>query len=329
MEATIRPVTIADSPELFAESLPFLRDSARLGVDTESNGFHAYLEKVCLIQISTPSADFVIDPLGIPDLSGLGEILESPAIEKVFHGGDYDIVCLRRDFGFRFANIFDTVVACKLLEGQEVALSKLLARHFGVELDKTLQRSDWGKRPLTQRQIDYAILDSRFLLPLSDLLRGTLDAQGLLPLAQEHFARLCDRTWTGTAFNPEGYRRIKGYYQLDPGARGLLRELYTLRDRWARRMDRPPFKVIGNLGLVNLAQQRPTTAEALARSKGFPKRPDAELVVEVLALLSTETPEIELPAPTTPQARRRRRTRRRSVGPAPSADLTGPAPSAD
>jgi ribonuclease D len=117
-----------------------------------------------------------------------------------------------------------------------------------------------------------------------------------LPLAQEHFARLCDRTWTGTAFNPEGYRGIKGYYQLDPGARGLLRELYTLRDRWARRMDRPPFKVIGNLGLINLAQQRPTTAEALARSKGFPKRADAELVVEVLALLSTETPEIELPA---------------------------------
>jgi ribonuclease D len=313
MEASLRAVTIVDRPEVLADVAPILRSSTRVGVDTESNGFHSYHERVCLIQLSTPNADFIVDPIAVPDLTPIAPLFESALVQKVFHGGDYDIVCMKRDFGFRFANVFDTVVACKLLEGQEVALSKLLFRHFEIELDKTLQRSDWGRRPLSIRQLEYAVQDSRYLLALSDILRGLLRQMGHLEAAEQHFQRLCERTWTGSPFNPEGYRRVKGYFQLDPRARGVLRQLYALRDRWARRMDRPPFKVIGNLGLLNLAQQQPATAEELCRSKGFPKRPDAEMIAEVLQVLSTDAPELE-PQPETlaiPAGRRRRRRRTR------------------
>jgi ribonuclease D len=312
----LKTVTIVDRPEVLADAVLVLQNSTRVGVDTESNGFHSYLERVCLIQISTAKCDFIIDPLAIPDVSPLGPVFASDSIQKVFHGGDYDIVCMKRDFGFSFANVFDTVVACKLLEGQEVALSKLLVRHFGIELDKSLQRSDWGRRPLSIQQLEYAVLDSRYLLPLAEILKSLLTKSELMGPAELLFQRLCDRAWTGTAFDPEGYRRIKGYSQLDPKGKGVLRQLYELRDRWARRMDRPPFKVIGNLGLLNLAQQRPETAESLARSKGFPKRPDVELLDEVLRVLSSAPAEPEPPLKASaPSKRRRRRRRQRRAAP--------------
>jgi ribonuclease D len=97
-----------------------------LAVDTESNSLFAYQEQVCLIQFSTPEMDYLVDPLALEDLSPLGEVFSAEGTEKVFHAAEYDLICLSRDFGFEFANLFDTMVAARILGRKAVGLGSLL-----------------------------------------------------------------------------------------------------------------------------------------------------------------------------------------------------------
>src|ERR1044071_3179105 len=103
------PPIWVDKPKVFQEMLGDLTAQPRLAVDTESNSLHAYREQVCLIQFTTPNKDYVVDPLALDDLSALGPIFSNPGIEKIFHASEYDLICLRRDFNFQFANLFDTM----------------------------------------------------------------------------------------------------------------------------------------------------------------------------------------------------------------------------
>ena len=98
-----------------------------VAVDTESNSLHAYREQVCLLQFSTPQVDYLVDPLALHDLSSLAGLFADPAIVKVFHAADYDILCLKRDFDFKFANLFDTMVAARILGRPAVGLGAVLA----------------------------------------------------------------------------------------------------------------------------------------------------------------------------------------------------------
>src|SRR5690606_21288536 len=111
-----------------------------VGVDTESNSLFAYRERVCLIQFSTPTQDFIVDPLALGDLSGLAPLFANPAQQKVFHAAEYDIICLKRDYGFQFANLFDTMVAARTLGWPQLGLAAILENHFGVKMNKRFQR---------------------------------------------------------------------------------------------------------------------------------------------------------------------------------------------
>jgi ribonuclease D len=158
-----------------------------LAVDTESNSLHAYRERVCLIQFSTLQADYLVDPLALEDLSPLAPIFSNPSIEKVFHAAEYDLLCLRRDFGMEVANLFDTMIAGRILGYNEIGLGAMLEAGLGVKLDKRFQRANWGERPLPEHLIDYARLDTHYLIPLRDRLHAELVERGLLTLAQEDF----------------------------------------------------------------------------------------------------------------------------------------------
>src|SRR5690554_6217438 len=113
-----------------------LASQTRVAVDTESNSLHAFREQVCLLQFSTSKTDYLVDPLAIDDLSPLGPIFSNSNIEKIFHAAEYDLICLRRDFGFSFVNIFDTMQAARVLGYTAVGLDKLLAEKFGIRIDK-------------------------------------------------------------------------------------------------------------------------------------------------------------------------------------------------
>src|SRR5512138_352982 len=185
------PPVWVDQPSTLNQMVADLAGQTCLAVDTESNSLHAYREQVCLIQFSTRKTDYVIDPLAFDDLSSLGPIFENPRIEKVFHAAEYDLICLRRDFDFEFASLFDTMHAARVLGYQFVGLDNLLAEKFQFELDKRHQKADWAMRPLTPAQLDYARLDTHFLFALRDVLEAELKENDCWQIACEDFARAC------------------------------------------------------------------------------------------------------------------------------------------
>lgn len=248
-----------------------VRRAPAVGVDIESNGFHAYTEKVCLLQLSTESADFVIDPFAV-DLSPLGELFAAPERTVVFHAGEYDITSLKRDYGFRFARVFDTMVAAKMLGRPGVGLAAVVKERFGVVLAKDLQKSDWGRRPLSEDQLAYAFEDTRFLLDLWREMEKELARSGRLPEAEAEFARIAAREWKPRQFDPEGWRRLKEARGMDGRQRAILRALWLWREEEARRRDRPPFKIASEQALAAVAIRRPRTPEELARVPGLGER---------------------------------------------------------
>jgi len=176
---------LVDTPAAFASLLDVLWSQPALALDTESNSLYRYHYQVCLIQISSATADYLVDPLRLRNLQPLADILANPAVQKVFHAAENDILMLKRDFGFAFANIFDTMLAARILGWSKVGLAALLHQHFGLTLDKRAQLTDWGQRPLTSAQLRYARLDSHFLLPLRDLIVNALRERKRWREAQE------------------------------------------------------------------------------------------------------------------------------------------------
>jgi ribonuclease D len=256
-ERQLPPAVLVDSRASFDQMMAVLREQPAVALDTESDSLYRYFYRVCLIQISLPEMDYLVDPLRVPDLEPLGALLADPAYQKVFHAAENDIITLKRDFGFSFANLFDTMVAARILGWRQVGLAALLEKHFGVTLDKRTQLTDWGQRPLSKTQLSYARFDSHYLLPLRDLLTAELQRRGRWREAQESMASLAAVTYVEKPFDPDGFWRIKGARDLQPGELAVLRELYLWRDGQARAANRPPFKVIGDDSLLRLSQRQP------------------------------------------------------------------------
>ena len=252
-----------------------------VAVDTESNSLHAYREQVCLIQFSTEETDYLVDPLALDDLSPLGPIFADPGIEKIFHAAEYDLICLKRDYGFQFTNLFDTMVAASILGKPEIGLASILENEFGLNLDKRFQRADWGHRPLSADLIAYARLDTHYLIILRNQLREELFQSDRWPLAEEDFTRLClisnrapengsrNSNKAGNNGNHEPCWRVSGANDLTPQQVAVLQELCIYRDHVARTINRPLFKVISDETLLTIAATTPSTLEALSQIHGM------------------------------------------------------------
>ena len=249
------PVWIANFARL-QDLAAELAHQPRLAVDTESNSLHAYREQVCLIQISSPVTDYIIDPLTIPDLSPLSPIFSNPEIEKVFHAAEYDVICLKRDFDFSIVNIFDTMQSARILGYPQVGLDALLALKFEIKVDKRYQKADWAKRPLPSELLNYARFDTRYLLPLRDLLQVELEKAGKWDLALEEFFRL-SQVNGNVRIEVPAWQRISHTQGLTGIQLSTLHELCNWRETTASRMDRPSFKVIDDKRLVAIAQNGP------------------------------------------------------------------------
>jgi len=240
--------------------------------DTEADSFYHYFDKTCLVQIGTRRGIYLVDPLalgGPAELAPLGPVLASRNVQKVFHAAEYDIYVLKRDCGFKFANLFDTMVSAQLLGYPSIGLAAIAERHHGVSLPKDEQRSDWSVRPLTPSQLSYAAADVEFLIPLSETLASELAAAGRRSWADEEFEALTRRGWPDRQFDELGYLKIKGARGMEKICLAVLRDLYLLRDARAREIDRPPFKVLGNRALLEIAERQPQTLEELGEIKGI------------------------------------------------------------
>jgi ribonuclease D len=266
------PPVWVDTPDLFNQMLGDLAAQPRLAVDTESNSLHAYREQVCLIQFTTPSKDYVIDPLALHDMRALGPIFSNPNIEKIFHAAEYDLICLRRDFGFEFANLFDTMHAARVLGYQFVGLDTLLSEKFQFEMDKRHQKADWALRPLTPALLDYARLDTHFLFDLRDILEAELKAKDRLQIALEDFARASKVEMQKERLNGASWRRFSTRKDISARELTILSELCASRDRIAERMNRPVFKVIADALLLDIARRLPEKDVDLAGLGLSPKQ---------------------------------------------------------
>ncbi len=286
----------------FEELARSLRDEPILAVDTEADSFFHYFDKLCLIQIGTLTDVYLVDPLALGEsgLAPLKPILADTRIRKVLHAAEYDLYVLQRSGGVKVRNIFDTMISAQLLGYPAVGLAALVEHHFHIQLSKDQQRTDWSRRPLRPAQTDYAASDVRYLIELSELLEKELREKKRLSWAQADFKALEARVWPEREFDPEGYLRIKGARGLPARGLAILRELYLMRDRRARQLDRPPFKVLGNGTLLDLAQRPARSKRGLAGRRGV-----SDLVIRRLGKDMLDAVKAGLEGPEHPPLERR------------------------
>ncbi len=262
-----RPAWV-DTPQALTQMVEHLLGYPQLAVDTESNSLHAYVEQVCLIQFSTPDNDYLVDPLALDDLSALGQVFASPLNEKIFHAAEYDVICLRRDFGFEFEFLFDTMIAARILGRGAVGLAAMLEEYFGIQMDKRFQRANWAERPLSEEMYAYASMDTRYLIPLRARIYEELQRAGLWDLAQEDFRRVAQVTGANGNGGSSCWR-LAGNYPITHRQAAILQELCRFREDQARRRNIPLFRVMQDEQLLAIAVAMPRSPQELERCGGL------------------------------------------------------------
>ncbi len=264
-------------------------NSLAIGIDTEYDSFRYFREKLCLIQISTSTKTYLIDPLQRLDISMLGKILADEKILKILHAGDNDIRLLNRDYGFVFNNIFDTYRAAAVLGCESLSLSFLLRHCLGVEVEKTkkMQRSQWEKRPLTDRQLEYAVRDTSHLLGLCHAMQLRIKEQNLEKRAYEMFQNIANVRWTEKILDLAGHKKIKGYEELTEEQKSRLQALFRWRFNKAKQINVARFMILSDTNLIEISKSAPDSIEALnIASKLSPKKVN-RFGREIVSLLMT------------------------------------------
>ena len=264
------PLWVADKTAL-TEMTDALTREPRIAIDTESNSLHAYQEQVCLIQFSTPEQDYLLDPFALPDLSILSPLFENPKIEKIFHAAEYDLICLKRDFDFHFINLFDTMIAARILGYKKFGLGNILDQKFRVKVDKKYQKADWGKRPMSNEMLNYARLDTHYLIELREIFTSELEKTTFSALAQEDFKIAAEMTGLNNRKPLPVWERVGGRAKLDPRQATVLNEVCLAREQLAKKLNRPVFKIIGNKSLIKLAETQPRSRRDM-EIEGFSPR---------------------------------------------------------
>ncbi len=255
--------------EAVADLASSLRGARALAIDTESDSLHHHREKVCLIQLASDAGHAVlIDPLAGADLAPLGPILADPAVAKVLHGADYDVTTLKRDFGFTFRGIFDTMIAARVLGLPEIGLAAVAAAELGVTLSKDSQKDDWSRRPLTPTQERYALADVEHLLLLHDRLVEKLVAAGRLAWVREESDAVAEMGAARKERDPEAWQKVKGARQISRRQQAVLRAAHAWREAIARETDIPSFKIMSSETLLAIAARQPATLEELKAIRG-------------------------------------------------------------
>jgi ribonuclease D len=269
----LQPIWVDTAEGVGAAALA-ARSAGWLALDTEADSLHSYFHKTCLVQLTASGANFIIDPLAMTtaDLDPLWRVVEDPGIPTLMHGSDYDIRVLDRDYDVRIRGLVDTQIMAQMLGEPKTGLSALLEKELGLALDKKHQRADWGRRPLTASQIVYAAADTAYLQDLARRLRRRLEKLGRYGWAVEEFRRLEQVRHRPAEPNPLAFERVKGVRALRGRARDRAFSLFEWRERQAQELDMPPFKVLGNKPLVEMAENPPKDKARLAKVDGLGHR---------------------------------------------------------
>jgi ribonuclease D len=256
---------IIETPSQLEKLVQHLNDQESIAFDLEADSMYHFQEKICLIQAATQQMNAVIDPLGLKDLSFLDSVFANPSIKKIFHGADYDVRSLYRDFEIEIHNLFDTQVACKFLGIRSTGLESVLLEQFDIHLDKKYQRKDWSVRPLPAEMLAYAANDVCHLLPLAQKLEEELEMKGRHRWVQEECELLSLVRPANNNHEPL-FMHFKGAGRLRPRNLAVLEALLQYRRKVAEVKDRPLFKIFSNKSMLQLAVDRPTSINGLTGS---------------------------------------------------------------
>lgn len=293
---TNNPCEIINTRRQLDSLIETLENEQVIGVDLEADSMYHFKEKVCLIQMAARKIQAVIDPLSVEDLSPLKPIFKRRDICKIFHGADYDVRSLYRDFRITIDNLFDTELASRFLGFTETGLEAILKKKYAVSLNKKFQRKDWSRRPLPPEMLAYAAEDVKYLLPLAESLRSELVQKNRLGWVTEECA-LLSRVRPICPNDQPLYLNFKGAGKLDPRSLAVLEALLRLRRRIARQKDRPLFRVFGNPSLLKLAHTKPVNSSQLEKTGAISARQISMYGRELIGAIqgALEIPSKELP----------------------------------
>ena len=282
-----------DTQVQLKEFLPELRKSSWVSLDTEADSLHSYPEKLCLLQISLPGTDVLVDPLASLDVTPLFKAMESK--ELLIHGCDNDLRLMYAAKRFTPSRVFDTMWAARLLGFTAFGLNDLLSRFLGITLDKGSQKANWTRRPLTEKMTIYALNDSRHLRTLANKLRNDLKAKGRTPWHEQICDRLIREHAAPKETNPNQAWRLKGSSKLNRREQAILRAIWYWREREAINANKPPYFIVRHEDLVRLAEtvidkKRKTAWPAKLSTRRFKSLRDA--VGQALDLPPREHPEV-------------------------------------
>jgi len=268
-----------------------------ISVDLEADSMHCFKEKICLIQMASARDAFLIDPFEIKAMAPFINLLENKDVIKVFHGADFDIRSLDRDYQARVNNLFDTEIACRFLGIKERGLAALLKKNFNVEVDKKFQKVDWAKRPLQQDMIEYSVGDVAYLTRLHDIIHQKLVANGRLLWAKEEFERQARIRYENNHVLPL-FKKVKGAGKMDNRSLAVLENLLQVRLSIAQKKDQPLFKIFSTASLMIMAQEKPVAIDHILKIRALSrKQTDMYGDLCVAAIVDAmELPHKDLPA---------------------------------
>lgn len=256
----------------FEELVARLREAEHFGIDTEFVRETTFRPRLCLIQLWLSEGAVAVDPFEVEDLAPLLEVIESPDVEKVVHAGQQDMELFFLASGRPPRRVFDTQVAAALLgHGESIGYSRLVEKLLGQRLDKRETFTDWSRRPLREAQVEYALNDVRYLLPLREKLLDELARRG----RESWLSRELEVFERSSYYqrDPETmYQRVRGAGKLEGKALAALQELAAWREEEARRLDRPRGHIVSDGILVEVARRLPTSLEDLRAVRGLHPR---------------------------------------------------------
>ncbi len=310
---TDRPILVYND-RLLGQMMHHLQKQSILAIDTESNSLFAYYSRVCLIQLSAPIdaevdgsaqtdasnrdstarsllnvVDFLIDPLRLSteQVSAVGALIAQKKIEVVMHAAENDIILLQREFGFQFPSVFDTQLAARFLGWKQIGLAALLETQFGIISDKRMQRTNWGERPLSPQQIAYAQMDTHYLMALRSMQIAQLKSANRWEAAQDAFARLSQIRIEDYTSNDRSFWQMRASREIDINHSAVLEALWEWRESEAQRVNRPPFKVMNDDVLIQLASEQPAALNQLSHIRGLSEQQVGRFGQTLLRLIRT------------------------------------------
>jgi ribonuclease D len=306
--------SLADTDLHVKEVISRFRRVSRVALDVEGDGLFRYRAQLCTVQLCTGEDVAVVDTLET-DATLLAPLVEDPEVTKIVHDASFDVRLLR-EAGVGFAGLFDTSVAARFLGEPATGLASLLKKHLDVKLKKEKQHSDWGRRPIDEEHLEYLENDVIHLEALAEVLEKAAREKGILQEIVTESAWVVTNADGDVVDDRPPWTRIKGALDLVPADQAVLREVALVREQAAERMNVPPFKVVRNDVLMELARRKPKDHHQALKIRGLDRGRARRLAREMVSAVKRGSrekapPKDELPRrePAPPVAERDRKKR--------------------